>query len=409
MSTNNDVFKVLVTDNNETVLSPGGTVDTLAPGQVGVFDRNTQLSIDGTSPVKDFYVAVGIDRDSDGTIEDINVSAGQLIQTKGIKNYSFRPHTPGRPMIFEFTDYKGSCDTEYGLRLEFRNMDIYTRQGYVQYTKPYFITTSCCDGCEGCPSGDANEISQLMAAAINADVDNFATAEIIARDVITIVLHGVSVDYAIGDVMTDADVAVVLAFNAAEADAALHVFTNLRITTAPLAIQTYCNINLGYKKPRFTIVIPSKVTGFDCGGVLTVTQTAAAEEGNGYDVKQKEYNAGAWDGNPGPYRVSPSTGTSLDVEYFADASVQYDQFVLTYDQFSVSGWLEHNNNLATIIAVPAVDVLTRDSLVAVFDAILAGSASGLHPLADDVALADVDPLVEEPTADIDDAELDGIA
>src|SRR3990172_10216303 len=105
MSTNNDVFKVLVTKNNAVVLAAGGTVDTLSPGQIGIFDKNTELSIDGTAPVKDFFIAVGIDKDGDTVTDDINVSAGQLIQARNIKNYSFRPHTAGRPQILELTGF----------------------------------------------------------------------------------------------------------------------------------------------------------------------------------------------------------------------------------------------------------------------------------------------------------------
>ena len=54
MSTNNKVFQVLVTKGNASALTAGGTLDSLASGQIGVFDANTNLAIDGTGTVKDF-------------------------------------------------------------------------------------------------------------------------------------------------------------------------------------------------------------------------------------------------------------------------------------------------------------------------------------------------------------------
>lgn len=412
MSTNNDVFNVLVTTGDQAVAAQGTDLDALAVGQIGVFNRDTNLAIDGTEQIKDFFIAVGLDTDADTVKDDIAVSAGQMIQRRNIKEYTFRPHTPAKPMIFTLTDYSAECETEYGIKLEFRNQDVYIRQGYVQFVKSYIYTTGCCDNCDsGCPSGDANEVTIGICDAVNADPLGLVIAEAIARQPLTIVTHGTSADYAAGEVMTKADVEALIVFNAANPGS--EVYTDLQFTTVPLKVKNYCNINLGYKYPRYTVVVPSKVNGFDqgvsgfeCTGTFTVTQEAVAEEGNGYDIKQKEYNAGGWEGNPGPYRVSQATGTSFDITYQADAAVKYDQFMLAYDQFSVSGWQEHLNNLATIIAIPATDTTTRDAFAAIIDNLVA--PHGFDALADDAAAADVDPAVDEPTEDKT-TDTDGIA
>ena len=58
MSTNNKVFQVLVTKGNAAPLAKNLTLDSLQPGQIGVFNASTNLSIDATSPaVKNFYIA----------------------------------------------------------------------------------------------------------------------------------------------------------------------------------------------------------------------------------------------------------------------------------------------------------------------------------------------------------------
>ena len=154
MSRNNDVFHLLVTKGNQAVLAKDKKVTELLPGQIGVFDYNTNLSFDATvaNAPKNFYLAVGLDA-GNGTLGDIMKSAGSHVQGKNIAFFSFRPYTPGRPMKVLLKDYVANCDTEYGVKLELRNQEIYRTQGYNQFTKTYTMKTSCCDGCEPtCPS-----------------------------------------------------------------------------------------------------------------------------------------------------------------------------------------------------------------------------------------------------------------
>ena len=215
MSVQNDVCKVLVTTGNQAVLAAAGSVTDLAPGQIGVFDANTNVSIDGSGANRDFYLAVGLDLDGDAVTDDIMKSSGSHIQNKNIKYYSFRPHTPGNPMIAKVGDYLAECETEYAVKFEFRNQEIYANQGFNQFTKTFNMVTGCCTKCDtGCNTADPNEITQGLKLAINVDETGMIVARAIARSITTIVLHGTSADYAIGDVMTDADVAQLIIFNA---------------------------------------------------------------------------------------------------------------------------------------------------------------------------------------------------
>ena len=59
MSTNNKVFQVLVAKADSAILAAGNTVDDLAVGQIGIFDAETNLSIDKTATnKKNFYLEV---------------------------------------------------------------------------------------------------------------------------------------------------------------------------------------------------------------------------------------------------------------------------------------------------------------------------------------------------------------
>mgnify|MGYP003451044006 FL=1 len=159
----------------------------------------------------------------------------------------------------------------------------------------------------------------------------------------------------------------------------------------------FTNVNTKYYNPRQTVVIPSLVDGFNCTGKITVTQQAVGEEGNGTDIKQKEYHAGGWNGRPGIYRVSTVMGLAKDgFEYFADENVKYDQINLVYDHFSTAGWGEYLNNLLTLVAIPEPDTVTRNGFIGYLDAVLA--SRGFEPLADDAATANVSPTVVERTS-----------
>lgn len=385
MSTNNKVFQVLVTKGNQAVLGAGQNLESLGIGQIGVFDYKTNLSISTGSLSKEFYFAVGVDSTGTGVLDNINFSAGQMIQKENIRDYTFKPHTASRPMVFEITNYKAECDTDYAVKFEFRNAQIYMRQGTNQFTKTFAVKTSCCNGCETCPSGSCVELTQLLLNAMNLDESKMFSA--------------VAIDGAAGEVITDLTAWAALPANASKCPA-------IRVTVNGLAVNKFCNVNTRYYNPRQTIVVPSLIDGFSCTGKVSITQQAVAEEGNGYDVKNKEYKAGGWNGRPGPYRASTATGLALDgFNYFADETKTYDQIHLVYDQFSTAGWGEYLNNLMTIIAIPESDTITRDSFVGALDNLL--SARGFEPLADDALQAFTTPTLVEPA--ISDPTKDGIA
>ena len=394
MSRNNDVFHLLVTKGNQAVLAKDKKVTELAPGQIGVFNYDTNLSFDATvaAAPRNFYLAVGVDA-GNGTTGDIMKSAGSHVQGKNIAFYSFRPYTPGRPMKVLLKDFVANCETEYGVKLELRNQEIYRTQGYNQFTKTYTMKTSCCDGCEPtCPSGDANEITKQLYININNDTSGLVKANIKPRAGATLPA-GVTVD-AQGN-LTLAQVDTIMAANAAQANLANYVYTDLEIETVPQTIQDFCSVSLNYMYPRQTVAILTKVGDFKCSGTVVTTQTAVFEEGAGIDVKQLEYQAKGW--TESPYRVSTVNGVADNRIYITDASAKYDVFALTYDQLSLGGWLEYFHNQASIIAIPTADATTRNGLAAILDKVAV--AQSFEPLADDAAAAIADPTVIEKTTD----------
>ena len=371
MSRNNDVFQVLVTKGNQAVLAAGNEVTDLLPGQAGVFSFESNLSIDGTVPTRNFYVAVGLDEDGDGVTDNIRKSAGSHIQTRNIAFYSYRPFEAGRPMILEFKDFKTKCGEQYGIAIEFRNQQIYRTQGYVQFKVNYVIEGVCCDGCStGCESGDDNLVAKKLVDAINNDPRGFVKAE----------MFNTTTDAVVTDY--DAFVTANLAVNT-DSDLANDVKLGIRFTSIPQKINKFMGIDTKYFHMRETFLVPSKLIGFECNGEFSVKQTAKVTQGLGYDIQYLEYLAGGWNGNPGPYRTYRVNGLAKPITYVAETNTQYGILALTYDQFSVGGWLEYLNNEASIIAIPQADSVTRASLLGVIDKL--AKLSNFDELADDAA------------------------
>ena len=402
---NNDVFQVLPTKGNQALATSGSTVDALLPGQLGVFDANTGLAFGASVPAgtKAITLAVGVGNGS--VLSDIRTSAGQFIQTKGITDLTFKPHTAGQPMKVTVGSFKAECDTEYGVRVEFRNAKINRIQGFNQFSKAYMVTTPCCDDCAtGCGSLDANVLTQLFIASINADEANLVLAQAVARQALVATTHGTAADYAAGDVITDADVAALVNFNLTALDAN-KVFADFQLVSQPLAIGNYCSINLHYYKLLETVLIVSLIEGFGCSGATTVNQYPVFEEGSGINIQQKEYHASGWAGS-GPYKLSQVTGMGYEnINYLSVKGTTYDQFIVQYNQTSESGWQEYSNVLSTVIAIPEADTVTRQAVATVFNSFLSGL--GFDSLVDDAAAASTNAAVVEP--EVSSTATDGIA
>ena len=402
---NNDVFQVLPTKGNQALATSGSTVDALLPGQLGVFDANTGLAYGTAVPAGTKAITLAVGVGSGSVLSDIRTSAGQFIQTKGITDLTFKPHTAGQPMKVTVGSFKAECDTEYGVRVEFRNAKINRIQGFNQFSKAYMVTTPCCDDCAtGCGSLDANVLTQLFIASINADEANLVLAQAVARQALVAATHGTAADYAAGDVITDADVAALVNFNLTALDAN-KVFADFQLVSQPLAIGNYCSINLHYYKLLETVLIVSLIEGFGCSGATTVNQYPVFEEGSGINIQQKEYHASGWAGS-GPYKLSQVTGMGYEnINYLSVKGTTYDQFIVQYNQTSESGWQEYSNVLSTVIAIPEADTVTRQAVATVFNSFLSGL--GFDSLVDDAAAASTNAAVVEP--EVSSTATDGIA
>ena len=411
MSRDNDVFKVLVTKGNQAVLGPNLKVDNLADGQIGVFNADTNMSIDATlaAKTKDFYLAIGVH--SGGELASVRQSSGNEIQSEKITDYTFKPHSAGRPQIQEVEVTSAKCDADYALKIEFFNAKIWRNMGYTPYSHTFNIRTACCVDCaDDCNTADPAEIIKLFSQRINGSKNQLVTAQVVALDAITIANQGTSVNYAVGAVITNLDdIDDVIVFNKAQADAEDKIQVKLRLTSKPInaAMSNIGGIDLKYYNQRETTMIVSFGDGFNCGGKITITQEAAFEQGNGYDVQQREYKTLGWQSDSGVYRQSSVTGMPWqNIKFYANADTKYDKIVLEYQHEAQGGWLDYKNELATEITIPESDTVTRNGLLTILD-VFAGKV-GKDAKLDDAAIASTNPAVVEEIKDINDVTKDGI-
>lgn len=445
MATTNPVNQVLVTSGDQGLLAAGSRPDALAIGQLGVFNYHTGLSVDGTVPAdaRDIFLAVGVDPNGVGSIQDIVTSAGQVIQVRNAKSLTYNAYKTALPKIVDVAGFVAKCETSYALKIEFRNGQIYAENGYNGFFKTFSVYTGCCaDQCVDCGDGDCNEISQGMVNQINADPDKLVTASYVVNAitatvaaeptaagtiVVTIGTTAYNVAIVDADTVTTAAAKIVAVINtqagspyyASNVAGVMTIYpkksindsTETLVYTTPVAGMTITpivaatktavanpttfiaanpgvclsirltsnpvpknaargSINLKYVANRETDMLVSLIDGFTCNGTVDVIQNLRKVEGDGYDLRYSEYIAGGWNGKPGPYRTSDLTGTErAGFVYYTSLTGTYNVFGLTYDQFSVGGWLEYLNNLETIIAVPCADTTTQAAIATVFDLI----------------------------------------
>lgn len=183
MGAENPVFRSLVTSGNQSPLAANSRVDALAHGQIGIFNYHTGLSVDGSVPTdtRDIFLAVGVNKTTgSGSMETINKSAGQMLRVDGIRALTIKGYVPEIPKQVIITGFSALCETDYQIKIEYRNTSIYMRDGYNPFTQTYNYRTGCCadpTSCQDCPqTGNPVELAQGLVNNINADVNGMVVA-----------------------------------------------------------------------------------------------------------------------------------------------------------------------------------------------------------------------------------------
>lgn len=323
-----NVFQVLVANAETTVLATG-TVDDLVNNQLGFFNADTNQAFlpggAGDLP-RAFYIAIN----NNGVL---TFSAGQEIQSRYIYEVTKAVFAEGNSETYTITiPGELPCETDFAVKIELFSQVIRQRIGTVQFTETFSGRTQICTDCtDDCPTtGNGVVAKQIISSMVQSNLD------------LTVTVGGV--------VVTPQNLETELAkITDANATAIVITVALPQYDTTPSS-----SVNNTYKGQRLVTGNITMIDGFSDYALGTVTKTveAVAGSGSGYDLKQKEYFAGGWNGRPGVYRALTTTGLAAPgFLYNAVDGNEYDIFHLQYDQFSTAGWGEYLNNLQTTIAV----------------------------------------------------------
>ena len=313
MSRGNDVFQVLVPTTFVANAAPAALAS-LAEGTLGFYSYpdNTPLDPATVAVGTNFYMAVGVKNISGQS--DINKSAGTHIQAKNIVNANSQDYVAPVQQVTSNGLQVIQCGNQIGVKLEIRNQEAYRVNGYNQVVKNYLVPTSDCVDCSStCEDTGCADILTNLVNLINNDPDGVVTAtQVVPTDCDGTTLDG-----------------------------------KLILTVNAQALEQFCNINLNYFSPRQTEIIVTPISGF---APTVITTAMVYEQGSGYDVKQMEYEAGGFNGKPGPYRIYADGLAKTGFKFYASDSGTYAVANISYDQASISGWRGDVSFERTVIA-----------------------------------------------------------
>lgn len=344
--TNHPVYQVLVTKAGVNPLATANkTVAELAPGQIGIFNYESNLSIDvaDASTMRRVYFAVGLDKNLDGITDDVIKSSGEYIETHRIHHLDVKCPVDCVEQIVQVQPQGVKGSTEYVLKIQFQNEELATLYGKNLPTKSFYAKTGCCESEAVCSCTDNTICSKValdLVNAINLDDEHIISA------VLYDTTNGVIVDVEEYDTWIE---------DSANADACLAI----RIIGNCGVMENYCTVNYGYHKLRafnMTVSFYSPQSINMSMGTITEIQELVYPQGSWYDLKQWEYEAGGWNGKPGVYRtLELADRTMPGFDYNIIPGQRYIVLTLGYDSISTVGFQEPINDMETLICVPCVD------------------------------------------------------
>lgn len=403
---NNDVFKVLIPTGSDSILANNAkTINDLGIGQIGIFEAHTSKSISAADAGKDdFRLIVAADLDNDNVVDRLERQAGQFIQIKNLKSISIQGYRNPKPQIEILNPQitsagtiDGIYDEEYGIRIAFLNPKITRLGGKNEFAKYFSYTGGLITECNNAFTVHAKRIAimQELVSLINADPDGLVRAELVTVD-----------GFFGNEVYTALTITDICAYLASETNSDK---LRIRLTTVPLAIKTFLGINAGYYKDRETTIQVFYKESFLTTSTITTLQEVQFEQGSGYDVYEREYQAEGWETSS--YRTHSVTGLPRDMKTYSSVSTKYNLISLEYTFDSEAAWGSYNHNLATEIAVP---ITLEDAWAALITLFTHVKTNAPHVVIFNSNIAEVPGTIADPgviTADeesLDPASIDSV-
>ena len=336
-------WKILFPKGNLAVAAPGKNINQLADGEIGIFSNNDCLTIDAASiPTNpSVFLATG-----GPTVEDSSRSLA--LYRKSMHNYNVNCYRAGQCKIIELSDICASCEETYIFKISYCSQDTLATLGAANASCLFSVQTSCCDGCEGCPSGNCVEL--VKKAWININKSNMFIASVYAK---------ADAGNLAATPLTEAqiDALFILAEESTFTDCPV-----LRITACPEKAKRCCNIPGVY--PEF-LNFDLTFLNDECCGKVTVLKNACHESQSGAEVCNDETEELLYQTSGSSLRDGDGFMKCMDKRCNRDA--KYTLLTLSSTTPSAGQLETWNNNYNVVIAIECADTTTLTGLTAFFD------------------------------------------
>lgn len=241
------------------------------------------------------------------------------IQANKIRSIAVSPIADGQNQVVEVTATSLTCNTDYLLKVIINAPYYFTEYGYQPKFKTYNLNSGCCAPCEGCGESDCKDFWISFKDSINADEDELVTAT----------LHNSE-----GDALTDEQVQAL-------GDG---VCPSLRLTFAPDALRSFCDIPDVYAYPNCVNVDVVGIGGFSCNSTIETIQEMCCAQFVGTDVAERQFASEGYTGG-GIFRRSGNgvrMGTSTS-KVDVDKAKSYAAISIEWDGVTEEGFQVYQN------------------------------------------------------------------
>ena len=334
-------------------------------------------------------------------------SAGEYFRKDWLTTAAYQPKEEAVPMLFYPTLASGATlQGVEGIRIEFINAETLMTTGYNQNMKFYSIAPNCVDPCTNpCDTTYTNvDLYKAIVPSMLLDPDQL------------FYIYSVS---GLGDLTANAIAAIPTAQDKVDAiltalDAAQSTVT-IVFAVNSANMYDYCKVNLKYAYPRQTTVTVTmaqtckQIIVYDNANAANLTKLNSAlgessnlpqmkyEQGNGYDIKQMEFEASRWSGRLEFTHFSEFTFTENGYDYQVDPSKKYNMLTVNRANEGNEGQMTYTDAMMDLFVSEDAAVLSSiNTMLGLGLTIATEDPQPEDPQPEDPQPEDPQPEVPEP-------------
>lgn len=343
MAQGHDIFKVFVAKKDGVILTAGKKLKEVLPGEVYIFDADTNLSVANLNATSRFFLATN----NDGKIVK---STNRWIDKDNIKSISVAEPRDAVNKKVTFKDFKIFCNKDYSLRVDATNaLTMFEMRTNTDSASLVASSVDCGNCGQSDPCKEINPIPVVFEMLRNKERLTFVKVYATARANITGV-NGITGTVNANTILTEAQLKLINTHNKTKTNPDDFVKVNLVFEAVPLPKD---DNQEGYLFPRNTDFTISPSESFLGNGVFEEVKNVV-EQGSGFDVQHLEYKQTL----EGSYRYSDFGHRTFHPKMYANPTEKYVQFSLRYGHKTEVTSHLYDHTAEVVIALPSTSNTT---------------------------------------------------